>query len=166
MKTIIKTIAIVTSFAALNANAAIELSHTDTTSFDIGGSIAAECKINSSQAAGATSLDLASSGSQDVASVELWCNTGQSTASTTYASLNNGVLSNGTHSGQDIAYLLDIAETGSDLSLTSAQTVAQSSNTGVSGASTSRTISIKPQVTGFEYEGGYTDTITVTVSLN
>ena len=166
MKTFIKTIAIVASFAALNANATIELSHTDTTSFDVGGSIAAECKINSTQAAGATSLDLASSSAQEVASVELWCNTGQSTASTTYSSSNNGVLSNGTHASQDIAYLIDIAETGSDLSLTSSQTVSQSSSTGVNGSSTSRTVSIKPQITGFEYEGSYSDTITVTVALN
>jgi hypothetical protein len=166
MKTVIKTIAIVASFAALNANATIELSHTDTTSFDVGGSIAAECKINSTQAPGATSLDLASSNAQEVASVELWCNTGQSTARTTYSSLNNGVLSNGTHASQDIAYLIDIAETGSDLSLTSSQTVSQSSSTGVNGASTSRTVSIKPIITGFEYEGSYSDTITVTVALN
>lgn len=166
MKTFIKTIAIVTSFAALNANAAIEVSHNDSTSFDIGGSIAAECKINSTQASGATGLDLASSSAQEVASVELWCNTGQSTASTTYASLNSGVLKNGTHSGQDISYLLDVSETQSDMNLTTAQTIAQSASTGINGSSTSRTISIKPQVNGFEYEGGYTDTITVTVALN
>ena len=168
MKTFIKTIAIVASFAALNANATIELSHTDTTSFDVGGSIAAECKINSTQAAGATSLDLASSSAQEVASVELWCNTGQSTARTTYSSFNNGVLSNGTHASQDIAYLIDIAETdsGLGLDLTNPQTVSQSSSTGVNGASTSRTVSIKPIITGFEYEGSYSDTITVTVALN
>jgi hypothetical protein len=166
MKTLIKTIAIVSSFAALNANAAIQVSDDNQTSFDIGGSIEAECKINSTALTGAATLDLASTASQDVATVELWCNTGQSTASTTYTSTNSGVLKNGTHDGQDIAYLLDVSQTQSDMNLSSAQTVAQASNTGVDGASTSRTVSIKPQITGFEYEGSYSDTITVTVALN
>ena len=166
MKTLIKTIAIVSSFAALNATAAISVSNNASTTFDIGGSIAAECKINSTRNASAATLDLTSSNAQEVATVELWCNTGQSTASTTYTSTNAGKLKNATHNGQDISYLLDVAQTQSDMNLAIAQTVAQASSTGVDGASTTRAISIKPQVNGFEYEGTYSDTITVTVALN
>lgn len=166
MKTLIKTIAIVSSFAALNANAAIKVTDDDKTSFDIGGTIKAECKINSTTLTGAATLDLKTAAYQDVATVELWCNTAQSTASTTYTSTNSGKLKNGKHSGQDISYLMDISQTQSDMNLSSAQTVAQSSSTGTKGDSTVRTISIKPQVNGYEYEGSYSDTISVTVALN
>lgn len=166
MKTFLKTATLLSVVAAVNAHATILLTHTEQTSFLIGGNIAAECKVNSTAATNATSLDLSSSSAQNIANVEIWCNTGQSTASTTYESFNNGVLDNNTHQGEDIAYLIDISETSSDLSLTSSQTVNQSASTGVNGASTSRTVSIKPQITGFEYEGAYSDTISVTVSLN
>lgn len=166
MKTLLKTVALMSAAATINANAAIQVSHTEQTSFQIGGNIPAECKVNSTESVNSASIDLASTSAQEIASVEIWCNTGQSNASTTYASINNGVLVNDTHSGEDIAYLIDIAETGSDMSLTSSQTVSQTASTGVNGTSTSRTISIKPQINGFEYEGGYSDTISVTVSLN
>lgn len=166
MKTLIKTIALMSATAALNATAAIEVAHNAQTSFEIGGTIDPECKVNSTQGANAASLDLSSTNAQEIASVEIWCNTGQANASTTYSSLNNGVLDNDTHNGEDIAYLLDIDQTQTGMSLTQAQTVSQSASTGVSGASTSRTVSIRPQVNGFEYEGAYSDTISVTVALN
>ncbi|BDX05958.1 hypothetical protein [Planctobacterium marinum] len=166
MKTLIKTIAIITTAAALNANASISVEDTNETSFDIGGEILPECKVNSTASNGATGLDLASTTAQDVASVEIWCNTGQSTANTTYSSANGGVLKNDTHSGKDIAYLLDIADTSTGLSLTSDQEVSQSAGSDVEGASVAKTVSIRPQVNGFEYEGSYSDTITITVSYN
>lgn len=166
MKTVLKTIAIIASAAALNANATISVDDDNQTSFDIGGQILPECKVNSTLSSGAATLDLASSSAQDVASVEIWCNTGQSSANTTYSSANGGVLKNDTHSGKDIAYLLDIADTATSMSLTSDQEVAQSSGSDVEGASVARTVSIRPQVSGFEYEGSYSDTITVTVSYN
>lgn len=166
MKTLIKTIAIITTAAALNANATISVDDNNQTSFDIGGEILPECKVNSTATDGATGLDLAATTAQDVASVEIWCNTGQSTASTTYSSANGGVLKNDTHSGKDIAYLLDIADTSTGLSLTSDREVSQSAGSDVEGASVAKTVSIRPQVSGFEYEGSYSDTITVTVSYN
>lgn len=164
MKTLIKTIAIVSSVAALNANATISVSDTDQTSFDIGGQILPECKVNNTTTAGASTLNLASSDAQQVASVEIWCNTGQSTANTTYASTNNGVLRN--ENNQEIQYTVDISDTQSDVSLSSAQTFAQSSGSDVQGASVARTVAIKPVITGFEYAGTYSDTISVTVSYN
>jgi spore coat protein U-like protein len=166
MKTFIKTVTFLSAVATINANATIQLSHTNQTSFQIGGRIAAECKINSTTAIDSSTLNLASSAAQEIADVEIWCNTGQATASTTYESLNNGVLDNENHAGQDIAYLIDISDTESNLSLTTPQTVNQAAGSGVSGTSQSRVVSIKPQITGFEYEGVYSDTILVTVTLN
>ncbi|MCC2607276.1 hypothetical protein [Planctobacterium marinum] len=166
MNTFIKTIAFSTLATSLNVAATISVDDTEQTSFDIGGEILPECKVNRTQANGATSLDLASTNSQDVASVEIWCNTGQGTANTTYSSANGGVLKNDTHSGKDIGYLLDISDTATGLSLTSDQEVNQSSGSDVKGDSVAKTVSIRPQVSGFEYEGSYSDTITVTVSYN
>ena len=166
MKTLIKTIALTALAIAVNANATISVSDNQQTSFDIGGSIAPECKVNQIQAPGAASLDLSSATAQNVANVEIWCNTGQSSANTTYASTNNGVLKNSKHEGKDIAYLVDISDTATGLSLTSAQQVSQSSGADINGDSEVKTVSIRPQITGFEYEGAYTDTITVTVSYN
>lgn len=164
MKTLIKTIAIVSSVAALNANATISVSDTDQTSFDIGGQILPECKVSNYSPERSTSLDLSSSEAQTTASVSVWCNTGQGTASTTYASTNGGYLVN--ENGQQIAYSVDISGTANDLSLTSAQTVNQNAGSGVDGAEQTRTVSVKPIITGFEYAGTYSDTIEVTVSYN
>lgn len=168
MKTINKTLIAIAAFTALNANAKIALDADDNTSFDIGGEITSECKIDNTSSNDALDLNLASSEAQSVASVEIWCNTGQSTASTTYSSLNNGKLKNGTNSGQDISYLLDIADTanGTGLDLSTARTVSQASGIGTSGESESKSISIRPQVSGYEYAGTYSDTISVTVSYN
>lgn len=164
MKTLIKTIAIVSSIAALNANATISVSDTDQTSFDIGGQILPECKVSNYSPERSTSLDLASSESQTTASVSIWCNTGQGTASTTYSSANAGFLVN--ENGQKIAYSVDISGTANDLSLTSDQTVNQVSGSGVQGAEQTRSVSVKPIITGFEYAGTYSDTIAVTVAYN
>lgn len=166
MKTVLKTIALVSAATALNAQASIELSHTHETSFQIGGTVEAQCKVNSIQSTNAASLNLASTSAQEIATVEIWCNTTQSTPTTTYASANSGKLANNKHTGQDIAYLLDIDQTQTGMSLTNPQTVNQDVSTGVTGSSTSRTVSIRPQVSGYEYEGGYSDTISVTVALN
>ncbi|MCC2607279.1 hypothetical protein [Planctobacterium marinum] len=164
MKKFIKTVALLSVTAALNTNAAISVDDTAETSFEIGGTILPECKVNNTSSSGAMSLNLASTEAQGVATVEIWCNTGQSTANTTYESLNGGVLKNGTHSGEDIAYLLDISDTQTGIDLSTAQTVSQGSGADIEGASIARTVSIRPQVNGFEYEGSYSDTISITVS--
>lgn len=164
IKTLTKTIALLSTFAALTAHADIAVTDTDTTSFDIGGEILPECKVSNSALNAATSLDLSSTDAQTAANVSLWCNTGQGTASTTYSSENSGFLVN--ENGQKIAYNIDIAGTANDLSLTSAQTVNQQSGQGVDGADSTKAVSIKPIVTGFEYAGTYSDTIEITVSYN
>lgn len=163
-KNIAKTFALLSTVAALSAHAEITVSDSDTTSFDIGGEILPECKVSNSASTSATSLDLTSTEAQNAASISIWCNTGQGTASTTYSSANAGFMVN--ENGQKIAYNLDIAGTASDLSLTSAQTINQASGAGVDGTDQARTVSIKPVVTGFEYAGVYSDTIEVTVSYN
>lgn len=164
MKNLTKTLALISAVMTLTANAEIAVTDTDTTSFDIGGEILPECKVSSYSPERSTSLDLSSSEAQTTASVSLWCNTGQGTANTTYASANAGFMVN--ENGQKIAYTMDVSGTASDLSLTSAQTVRQISGSGVDGAQQTRSVKIKPIVTGFEYAGVYSDTIEVTVSYN
>ncbi|MCC2607277.1 hypothetical protein [Planctobacterium marinum] len=162
MKTINKTLIAIAAFTALNANATISVDDTEQTSFDIGGEILPECKVTNNAATTATALDLSSAEAQRTASISLWCNTGQGTAKTTYSSINGGYMVS--QEGKKIAYSIDISGTANDLSLTRDQTVNQVSGKGVDGAEATRSVSVKPLVTGFEYAGTYTDTIEVTVS--
>jgi spore coat protein U-like protein len=164
MKNLTKTIALLSTVAALSAQANISVTDTDKTSFDIGGEIQPECKVSNSALSSATALDLSSTSAQTAANVSIWCNTGQAAASTTYSSQNAGFLVNET--GKKIAYKIDIDGTASDLALTSDQVVSQESGQGVEGADASKSVSIKPVVTGFEYAGTYSDTIEVTVAYN
>ena len=166
MKTLIKTIALLSATIAASANASISVEHDNSTEFDIGGIIAPECKVNSTATDDALALDLTSTSAQNIASVEIWCNTGDQHISATYTSDNNGVLKNDTHNGKDIAYKINVGSAHQDLSLTSARTVNQEAGSDVEGESVAKTISIEPEVTGFEYEGTYSDTITVTVAYN
>lgn len=94
MKTskVLKAMFALATTTAFCANATISVSDDDTTSFDIGGSIDAECKVSNYSPERSTTLDLASSTAQTTASISLWCNTGQGTARTTYSSLNNGYM--------------------------------------------------------------------------
>ncbi len=165
MNTFNKALIVLSSTFALAANAAISVSDSETTSFDIGGQIDPECKVSNYSPERSTSLDLSSTEAQTTASVSIWCNTGQGTASTTYASTNGGYLVN--EDGNQIAYLVDISGgTASDMALTSPQSVNQVAGSGVDGSAASRAVMIKPQVNGFEYAGTYSDTIEVTVSYN
>ena len=164
MKTskVLKAMFALATTTAFCANATISVSDDDTTSFDIGGSIDAECKVSNYSPERSTTLDLASSTAQTTASISLWCNTGQGTARTTYSSLNNGYMVS--EEGKRIAYSVDISGTTNDMLLTSAQTVNQVVGTGVDGARKTRAVKVKPLITGFEYAGTYRDTIEVTVS--
>lgn len=162
MNTFNKSIIAIAAFTALTANATISVSDTEQTSFDIGGQILPECKVANNASESATSLDLSSTEAQTTASISLWCNTGQGTARTTYESVNGGYMVS--EEGKKIAYAIDISGTANDLQLTSAQTINQVAGNGVEGAEATRSVSVKPLVTGFEYAGTYTDTIEVTVS--
>jgi len=134
------------------------------TSFDISGTIAAECKVNHTNLESSAALDLTTSTAQNASSVAVWCNTGQSSADTTYRSVNNGFLVD--ESGNRIAYSINVGEQANNLSLSSPQTVKQLSGSGVNGDSVASDIAIIPQVSGLENSGSYSDTIAVTVSYN
>ncbi|MCC2607278.1 Csu type fimbrial protein [Planctobacterium marinum] len=149
---------------AINASAQMSLDATEQTSFDIGGSIAAECKVANTTTEQAASLDLSNASAQSAATISVWCNTGQNSADTTYSSANNGYLVN--ESGNQIAYNINVGDNASALSLSSPQTVQQASGTGVQGGVQSSNVAIIPQVSGFENSGSYSDTIAVTVSYN
>ena len=162
MKTLIKSVVAIATIAAFNATAAIKVADTESSSFDIGGNIVEECKVTST--ANGNQLKLDSAEAQAVATVEIWCNTGQSTASTTYRSTNAGFLKNADRAGKDIAYTVSVAN--SNFALTTEQTINQAADSGVDGATKTETVSITPTVNGLEYAGNYSDTITVTVALN
>ncbi len=159
-----KAIFIATGLLALPASAAITVNDSNTSSFNIGGQILPECKVANFSPEQATALDLTSSTAQPSATVSVWCNTGQNSANTTYTSTNAGYLVDGT--GNRIAYNLGIPGSASDLNLATPQTVSQSAGLGTAGESQDTTVSIIPQVNGFETAGAYSDTIAVTVSFN
>lgn len=146
------------------AIAKISLDDTNETSFDIGGTITAECKVTNASTDAATALDLSSASAQSASSVSVWCNTGQNSANTTYASANDGYLIN--ENGDRIPYNINVGEQTNNLSLTSPQTVQQVSGTGANGEALSSDVAILPQVNGFESSGAYSDTIAVTVTYN
>lgn len=162
LKASTKLIIALAASTALYANATISVSDNDQTSFDIGGQIQPECKVNNYSPERSVSLDLASGEAQTTASVSLWCNTGQGTAKTTYSSLNKGYMVS--EEGKKIAYAVDISGTVNGMLLTSAQTVNQVTGKGVDGSEATRSVKVKPLITGFEYAGTYRDTIEVTVS--
>lgn len=142
----------------------VSLASNANTEFEFGGKIDAICRVNYDPKARSTSLDLSSTTRQKTNRVFIWCNTGQSNASTTYHSVNGGYLMN--ENGDAIPYTIRIPETVEDMTLTSAQTVSQHSGTGTAGDDKSRMMWVTPQVTGFESAGSYTDIIQITVSYN
>ena len=144
--------------------AKISLEDTSQTSFDISGTISAECKVTNTVTDTANSLDLASATAQNASTVSVWCNTGQSAADTTYSSVNNGYLINET--GNRIAYSINVGQQANNLSLASPQTIEQFSGIGVNGETIATDVAIVPQVNGFETSGAYSDTISVTVTIN
>jgi spore coat protein U-like protein len=162
MTKLIKTISMISAAVALNAGA-VAVSDTEQTSFEIGGEILSECKVSNNTLTGATTLDLTSTTAQAAADVSIWCNTGQSTATTTYTSENAGKLVHDS-AGHQIGYELEVG--GQTLDLSQARSISQIAGAGTDGSTQSTTVSIKPLVTGFEYAGAYTDTITVTVTFN
>lgn len=159
MKNLTKTL-IALSMVASTANAAQLLgTDTNTTSFVIGGEIAATCKTTHTTQ-NATGINLGSAAAQTVASVNVWCNNGNM-ATTTYSSTNNGKLVSGSN---EISYLMNVTDTATDVNLTSDQTVSQAAGAGTDGTVITKDIQIKPQVNGLETAGTYSDTITVTVT--
>ena len=144
--------------------ASISVSDGQRTDIDVSGSIDPICKVSNNVRNRATKLDLSVSKRQRTNRIFIWCNTGQSTAQTTYSSLNQGYLVNA--NGNKIPYLVTIPQTISGADLTTPKTVSQRTGHGLKGQNKGRNVHIIPQVTGFEYAGTYRDTIRVTVSYN
>ncbi|SHH75071.1 Csu type fimbrial protein [Ferrimonas marina] len=161
MKKTVLALAALVSFGASAAN--IDVTATDNTSFDIGGTIAPTCKVDNF-IGDRGDLDLSESVRQNTASVSIWCNTGQATAKTTYSSLNNGFMEDA--NGNQIGYLVTVDGLFNDVDLTQDRSGNQLAGSGLNGGQQSRTVRITPQVTGFEYAGVYSDTISVTVAPN
>ncbi|MCJ8272196.1 MAG: hypothetical protein MJK04_22705 [Psychrosphaera sp.] len=169
MKLLTKTLIIASTVASLSvtslsAIAAISVTDTNSASFDFGGTIEAMCKVNSTGSANASALVIDETNTtQDIGSLEVWCNTG-SNATTKYASLNNGFLVDGANK---VAYTLDVGNFANNVDLSSEYTAsATEAGTDKTGTSKSHTLKITPLSTGLDMAGNYSDTITVTVSYN
>lgn len=156
-------IAIVAGISA-SVDAKISVEDGAQTSFEIGGSIAAECKVANAANENATALDLSSATAQSAGRLSVWCNTGQQLADTTYSSANNGFLID--ESGNQIAYSINVGDQANSLSLNSPQTIQQANGSGTDGNTQATDLAIVPQVNGFESSGSYSDTISVTVTYN
>ena len=168
-KTIISALAItqaivLTPFVlSSNALANINTADTSSTTFHFGGTIAASCKVNSNASLNANSLNLLdNSASQDIGTLEVWCNTGGN-ATTRYRSANQGFLVSGDNK---IPYSLSL---GQDENISLSQehiNNATTAGTGTDGQTEAQLLKVTTQGTGLDSAGDYSDTITVTVAYN
>jgi spore coat protein U-like protein len=164
MKLLQKTLLITSAVTSLSATAEISVSDTNMAVFNIGGTIEAMCKINSTGSKNASALIFDETNTeQEIGSLEVWCNTGRN-ATTKYSSANNGFLVDGANK---VAYTLDVGNFANNVDLKNEYTAsATESGTGNTGKSKSHALKITPQSTGLDMAGSYSDTITVTVSYN
>ena len=164
MKLLQKSLLIASMVASMSTTAAISVSDTNSAVFNIGGTIEAMCKVNSTGSAGASSLVIDESNTtQDIGTLEVWCNTGRN-ATTKYSSANNGFLVDGSNK---IAYTLDVGNFANSIDLASDYTAsATEAGSDKNGTSKAHALKITPISTGLDYAGEYSDTITVTVSYN
>lgn len=139
----------------------------DSFNLPIGGEIAAQCSLGVNPQAIAQDLDLSpGAGAQTVASVTLWCNTGQGTAQVTYASQNEGLQHNSL--SDRIDYQLSVSgSTGSFLvtSGDSSRTWPQVTGNINVGPQT-RSVSVDPQTSLMTPAGEYSDVIAISVAAN
>ena len=168
MKTLIKTIAAASIFATTlvtgSANAGISVTDTNQAVFNFGGTIEPMCKVKSTASSSAANLTIdENNATQDIGTLEVWCNTGRS-ATTKYASQNNGFLVDGANK---IGYTLDVGSFANAVDLASEYTAANTdAGADRNGTSKSHALKITTKSTGLDYAGTYSDTITVTVSYN
>lgn len=164
MKTLINTIAAATVLTAMSANAGISVTDTNQAVFNFGGTIEPMCKVKSTASASAANLTIdQNNATQDIGTLEVWCNTGRS-ATTKYASANNGFLVDGANK---IGYTLDVGSFANAVDLASEYTAANTdAGADRNGTSKSHDLKITTKSTGLDYAGSYSDTITVTVSYN
>lgn len=164
MKPLNITLIALTAALSLPVSADVSVTDTNTAVFNFGGTIEPMCKVKGNDNGQASTLNLAQNNTtQDIGTLEVWCNTGRN-ATTDYASANNGYLVSGSNR---IAYTLDVGDNVQNVDLssgfTNANTEAGSDNT---GSGKSQTLKITPQANGLEDAGQYSDTITVTVAYN
>ncbi|MFT4926739.1 MAG: spore coat protein U-like protein [Phenylobacterium sp.] len=164
MNTLLKSILVASAVTSMSAASQITVSDTNTAIFNIGGTIDAMCKVNSTGSAGASSLLIDETNTtQDIGTLAVWCNTGRN-ATTKYASANNGFLVDGSNK---VAYTLDVGSIASDIDLATDYTAsATAAGTDKTGTSEDHILKITPLSTGLDAAGNYSDTITVTVSYN
>lgn len=164
MNTFIKSLSFALSIVSLSAGAAVTVSDTNSASFNFSGNIEAMCKVKGTGSAAATALVIdQNNASQDIGTLEVWCNTGRN-ATTKYASANNGYLVDGSNK---IAYTLDVGNSANAIDLTQDYTNANTdAGSDGLGSGKSHALKITPQTSGLDAAGQYSDTITVTVSYN
>ena len=168
INTLLKTMAlsaiVLISFVSVfSAYANIKVSDTSSTTFHFGGTIAASCKVNSNASLNANSLNLLdNTASQDIGTLEVWCNTGGN-ATTRYSSANQGYLVSG---DSKIPYNLSL---GQDSNISLRQEYVNSATAagfGSDGEGQFQSLKVTTQGTGLDSAGDYSDTITVTVAYN
>ena len=164
MNTLIKSVSLVTTVGSLSALAAVSVSDTNSTSFNFSGTIEPVCKVKGTDSNGATTMVIDQNNTtQDIGSLEVWCNTGR-TATTNYSSANNGFLVDGNNK---IAYTLSVGDGSAAIDLAGGYTdVNTATGSDANGTGKSRALKITPQSNGLDAAGQYSDIITVTVSYN
>lgn len=157
-------LALATASVSLPVMADISATDTSSTTFNFGGTISPMCKVNgvASQTAAALVLNQ-NNASQDIGSLEVWCNTGRN-ATTRYTSANSGFLVDGANK---IPYTLGVGSVADNIDLSSEYVNANTdAGTDNNGTAKSQALKITPQSNGLDNAGQYSDTITVTVSYN
>ncbi len=164
MKTLVKTIVASALLTSLSANANISVSDSNQAEFRFGGTIEPMCKVKSTASADASALTLdENNATQEIGSLEVWCNTGRS-ATTKYSSQNNGFLVSGDNR---IGYTLDVGSFASAVDLANDYTASTTdAGTDRNGTTKSHALKITTKSNGLDQAGSYSDVITVTVSYN
>lgn len=163
MKQLKKSLLIAAICASPVAVNAIELTDTDTATFEISGTIEKMCKVSTYAGEPTREVDLsAGAGASTTSSISTWCNTGQATVDTTFSSANGGKMKN--EAGDEIGYSASLGNSTFDL--TDDVTVSKVTSGNLNGTHTSSSFKVQPDVNGFERAGVYTDTITVQVAPN
>ncbi|MCC5855107.1 MAG: hypothetical protein JJU10_05395 [Idiomarina sp.] len=162
-----KTLRLIPALAGLmlagTAVANVTAENSETATFELSGTIYEQCRVTVyCPDSRCQNLDLSSAaGSQTTASVGVWCNDGRGSANIQYESENGGLAS-----GDNlIDYEMSV---GNDSGLASSGVfeVNRPAGQGLQGAVQSRSFSIRPQTTGLETRGTYTDTVRVTVIVD
>jgi spore coat protein U-like protein len=167
MNTLLKPLFVACAIISLPAICAVTDTTANEAKFSFEGTVEPTCKTDSGSNA-ISGLDLsATAQTQDIGTLEVWCNTGEN-ATTQYTSANGGYLVSDNAQASKLAYTLNVGDTaGIDLQ-NGAYThlKATLAGTGVTGDTKATSLKITPQTNGLNDAGTYSDTITVTVSSN